>query len=145
MAGLVSAAALAPVVARPAVARRSVNGGARAMTQRAPGTNVSAPLRSVGGSKVRFGVHFRGDHRLRFRRHTNNLTLKRALRNPASAALAKGRGLWEKMYGEKTGRKKKKTWTPRPIGGGTTPWHLCRCVFMNARMYTGTKRASSCG
>lgn len=53
MAGLVSAAALAPVAARPAVARRATGGGASAMNQRMPRVNVSAPLRSVGGSKVR--------------------------------------------------------------------------------------------
>lgn len=53
MAGLVSAAALAPVVARPGVARRATNGGAPATAQRMPRVNVNASLRSVGASKVR--------------------------------------------------------------------------------------------
>ena len=53
MAGLVSAAALAPVVARPAVARRVTNGNAPATAQRVPRVNVNASLRSVGASKVR--------------------------------------------------------------------------------------------
>lgn len=46
---------MAPVVAaRPAVARRATTGSAPAMANRAPlRSNAAAPLRAVGGSKVR--------------------------------------------------------------------------------------------
>ena len=53
MAGLVSAAAFAPVVARPGVARRATAGRAPAAVARVSRVNARASLNSVGCKQVR--------------------------------------------------------------------------------------------